>query len=845
MNKELAANSTLSHYRIVKKIGAGGMGEVYLAEDARLNRRVALKVLPEVVAEDKDRLRRFEQEARAASALNHPNILTVYEFGFESGTHFLATELVEGETLREAINSGELSLTEALVVAEQTAFALAAAHAAGIVHRDLKPENIMIRRDRVVKVLDFGLAKLIEKKEIVPEAEAETRALLKTNPGVVMGTPAYMSPEQARGKEPDARTDVWSLGVVLFEMTSGRLPFAGKTTNDMIASILKSEPSLLSHVAADVPPELEKIVGKCLRKNRDERFQNIKDLQIDLKDLRRDLEFQAKLERSAAPNKNSVKSADETRATEILEVDKTADADKPVSTKDQIAPHHQPSSAEYIAGEIKNHKRGVFVAALAVLLVAALGIGWWFYANRSVLTGDKSINSIAVLPFVNGSNDAGLDYLSDGLSESVIDRLSQLPQLKVIARNSSFKYRGENIDIQDAANKLGVQAIVIGRVVQRGDNLSIRVEMVDARENRQLWSEQYNRKATDALAVQQEVAQTVSEQLHLKLSGAQEQKLAKRDTVNPQAYDLLLKGRFLIRKGGIENMKKAGEYYRQAIAIDPNYALAYVALASNYMGLIGHSILDPKEFKPKAKAAVQKALELDPNLPEARLTMANLYLGDLNWAAAETEYKRAIESNPNSVAARNSYSHYLGIMGRDDEAIAEARRIKELDPLSLSSHVIVGYALFQARRFDEAIAEFKKVLEVEENNKGAKYWLKYAYLHKGMYREAIDGFEEAIQGGDNPSDQIYLGAAYAKAGEREKAQAILKKLETRKEYVSPGELPVLYVALGEHDKAFASFEKAYAARDLQLQFLKVDPSFDPLRDDPRFADLMRRVGLPQ
>ena len=642
----LASDSRIGHYRVISKIGSGGMGEVFLAEDARLNRKVALKVLPETVAEDKDRLRRFEQEARAASALNHPNILTIYEFGFENERHFLAAELVEGDTLREAINGGELSLADALVVAEQTAFALAAAHAAGIIHRDLKPENLMIRRDRIVKVLDFGLAKLVEKKEIVSEAEAETRALVKTSPGIVMGTAAYMSPEQVRGKETDARTDVWSLGVVLFEMVSGRLPFAGKTTSDMIASILKSEPSMLSHIVPDVPPELEKIVGKCLRKNRDERFQNVMDLQIDLKDLQRDLEFQAKLERSVAPNKNHLKLADETRATEILEVDKTADAGKAVSTKDRIlSPHHQPSSAEYIAGEIKNNKRGVF-AALAVLLAAALGLGWWFYANRSASSNDKAINSIAVLPFVNGSNDAGLDYLSDGLSESVIDRLSQLPQLKVIARSSSFKYRGENIDIQDVANKLGVQAIVTGRITQRGDNLSIRVEMVNALENRQLWSEQYNRKTADAFAVQQEVAQTVSEQLNLKLSGAQEQKLAKRDTVNPQAYDLVLKGIFQIGKGGTDNIKKASEYFQQAIAIDPNYALAYVRLAGTYRGLVGHSLLDPKEFLPKANAATRKALELDPNLPEAHLSMGVQYLFDWNWAAAETEIQTRYRIKP-------------------------------------------------------------------------------------------------------------------------------------------------------------------------------------------------------
>lgn len=484
---------------------------------------------------------------------------------------------------------------------------------------------------------------------------------------------------------------------------------------------------------------------------------------------------------------------------------------------------------------------------LAAIIIASLaGLSFFgFYSWRDDQPSNAPVTSVAVLPFVNAGADPEMEYFSDGISESLIDRLSELPQLKVIARSSSFKYRGENIDLQDAAGKLGVQAIITGRVVRRDENLSIRVEMVDARDNRQLWSEQYNRKATDMLAVQQEVAQAVSEQLHLKLSGTQEQKLTKRDTVNPQAYELVLQGRFLGIKGGVENIRKAIEYYRQAIGIDPNYALAYAHLAGSYLYLINSGVLDPKEFLPKAQAAAHKALELDPNLADAHLAMANLYINDWNWAAVETEFKRAIELNPNLVTARNNYSAYLSIIGRHDEAIAEARRTKELDPLTPHNLVTFGYTLVQARRYDEAIAEFKKILEIDRNNFAANNWISFAYLYKGMYREAIDSYQKTIRlGGNSPSNQIFLGATYAKAGEREKAQAILKQLET-KEYVSPGELAVLYTSLGEHEKAFASFEKAYAAHDLQLQYLKIEPSFDPLRRDPRFQDLLRRVGLPQ
>jgi TolB-like protein/Tfp pilus assembly protein PilF len=496
--------------------------------------------------------------------------------------------------------------------------------------------------------------------------------------------------------------------------------------------------------------------------------------------------------------------------------------------------------------ETEDRKTSRFWLAAIIIVTALAGLSFiGFYAWLDDRPSNAPVTSVAVLPFVNAGADPEMEYFSDGISESLIDRLSELPQLKVIARSSSFKYRGENIDLQDAAGKLGVQAIITGRVVRRDENLSIRVELIDARDNRQLWSEQYNRKATDMLAVQQEVAQAVSEQLHLKLSGTQEQKLTKRDTVNPQAYELVLQGRFLGIKGGEENIRKAIECYRQAIGIDPNYALAYAHLAGSYLYLINSGALDPKEFLPKAQAAAQKALELDPNLADARLAMANLYQGDWNWAAAETEFKRAVELNPNLVTARNNYSAYLSIMGRHDEAIAEARRTKELDPLTPHNRVTFGYTLVQARRYDEAIAEFKKILEIDRNNVGANNWLSFAYLYKGMYREAIDSYQKTIRlGGNSPSNQIFLGATYAKAGEREKAQAILKQLET-KEYVSPGELAVLYTSLGEHEKAFASFEKAYAAHDLQLQFLKIEPLFDPLRRDPRFQDLLRRVGLPQ
>jgi len=843
MAERLGIGGLLNHYRIVSLIGAGGMGEVYLAEDTRLGRRVAVKILPEDVNRDNARLQRFEQEARAASALNHPNILTVFEFGDQDGLHFLATEYIEGKTLRDKLNHSRLSISAALSIAEQVAFALSAAHSAGIVHRDLKPENIMVRGDGIVKVLDFGLAKLTQDGDGRTDPEAATRALVRTDPGAVMGTAAYMSPEQVKGKEADGRTDIWSLGAVLFEMLTGKMPFIGENSNEVIASILKTEPPLVSSLEPSAPHDLEKIVGKTLRKDREERYQNVKDLWLDLKDAKQDIDMAAKLERSSVPDRTvalgTERSVAPASATDDRLNSPTISMQRAASSGN-IVP--TASSAEYLVSEIKSHKRGV-LAVLGLLIIALAAGGLWYY--RSASLSDDQISSIAVLPFENGSGDPDLDYLSDGLSETLIDKLSELPQLKVIARNSSFKYRGAGLDLQDIANKLGVRAIVTGKVVRVGDNLNVRVEMIDAAENRQLWSEQYNRKASDLLAVQQEIAQTASDKLRLRLSGAQEQQLAKPGTANSQAYELVLKGKFYDNKGGTENRRKANQYFQQAVTVDPNYALAYAELANSYSGMAASSEVDQKEYLSKAESAAQKALKLDETLPEAHEAMGFLNLHTWNWSAAEQEYKRAIELNVNLSDAHGSYAAFLSRMCRHDEAIAEARRARELDPLSVNETRGLGYRLYQARRYDEAIEVLQKAIEMDPNYETAYGIMAYAYNAKGQFKEAINSFLEAIRLGDkSTSVQVYLGEAYVGNGEREKAQAILKQLQTTKEYVSPGELAVLYAALGDKEAAFATLERAYAEHDLQLQFLKVDPSYDRLRDDPRFQELIRRVGLP-
>ncbi|CAN5577217.1 hypothetical protein BH10ACI1_BH10ACI1_33540 [soil metagenome] len=562
---ELENGQILGHYEIIKPIGAGGMGEVFLAKDTRLKRNVALKLLSAEFTADKERLRRFEQEAFAASSLNHPNILTIYEIGAADEMNFIATEFIEGETLREFAKSEDLTFQKIAEIAAQVVSALSAAHESGIVHRDIKPENIMIRRDRIVKVLDFGLAKTIRK------VDADKSTLVQTKQGMVMGTVAYMSPEQTRGKEIDARSDLWSFGVVLYEMIAGKTPFDGETASDVIAAILKTNPEQLP---AETPEELQRIVGKLLRKEKDERYQTATDLLADLKTLKRDLEFAAKLERDVSPATNKT----------IIENQEQQTIAQAATNSAKTVESQTTSSAEYVVNQVSKHKH-VAVAVLMVLLLGVVTIGYYFTRNNSANKTDdtNAIDSIAVLPFANASQDPNAEYLSDGITESLINRLSQLPSLKVMSRSSVFRYKGKETDAQKVGNELNVQAVLTGDVKQIGDQLSINVELIDVKDNHQIWGEQYVRKFADVFAVQSEIAQEISTNLRLKLTGAEQQKLDKHYTDNPEAYQLYLRGRFYWNKRTAEGMIKGIEYFNQAIKIDPNYALAYSGLADCYI----------------------------------------------------------------------------------------------------------------------------------------------------------------------------------------------------------------------------------------------------------------------
>jgi eukaryotic-like serine/threonine-protein kinase len=826
---------TLSHYQVTEKLGAGGMGEVYLAQDTQLRRKVALKLLPAQFTKDEDRLQRFEQEACAASALNHPNIITIYEIGQVGDSHFIATEFIDGQTLRQQMTAG-MKVGEALDVVIQIATALTAAHAAGILHRDVKPENVMLRPDGLVKVLDFGLAKLAEGSSPRPGAEAPTAAQVDTDPGTVIGTAQYMSPEQARGLKVDARTDVFSLGVVLYEMVAGRAPFEGATAAHLIISIVEKEPAPLSRYSPGIPAELQRIVTKALRKDRETRYQTIKDLLIDLKSLRDELEFEAKLHRSEQPEVPSGGAVTTSGGQAGV-----AAGGKPAPEIEKVAVVRTTSSAEYLVSEVRRH-RGATLLVLAILIVAGAALLYF-------VRGGKAIDSVAVLPFVNASADPDTEYLSDGITESLINSLSQLSRIKVIARGSVFRYKGRETDPRAVGRELGVQAVLTGRVLQRGGDLSISAELMDARDNSHIWGEQYHRKLADVLAVEQEITRDMSEKLRLKLSGEEQKRLTKSYTESTEAYQHYLKGRYYLDKSTEESAKKAIEHFKRAIEIDPNYALAYVGLADGHLGLQFHSSVAPKDAYQRAKAAVLKAQQIDETLAEIHASLGEIKTNyERDFVGAEREYKRAIQLKPNFAAAHWRYGVYLSAMGRHEEAIAEAKRAQELEPLSVLISDVVGYIYLQARKYDQSIEELRNALEMEPNFALALIDRADAYLQKGEYEEAIAEIKKAVAVSvDEPIYISELGYAYAVAGQRDEA---VKRLDQLKElskgrYVGPSHMALIHLGLGEKDQALEWLEKAYEDRSVtNFHALKTDPRFDILRSDPRFVDLLQRIGFP-
>jgi len=803
------------------------MGEVYLAEDTKLDRRVALKILPQEFTADKDRMGRFVREAKSASALNHPNIITIYEINETDGTHFIATEYIQGETLHNRFTQQPLDLKTTLDVAIQIVSGLDAAHRAGIIHRDIKPDNVMIRPDGLVKLLDFGIAKLSEKKvELIDEEAATAIKPQGTSPGMVIGTANYMSPEQAKGREVDARTDIFSFGIVLYEMLSSKRGFAGENALDVIGAILHKEPTPLKQVLPELPGEIERIVNKTLRKDADERYQTVRDLLTDLKDAKRELEFQDTLERTAAPNLEDPK-------TQLLNAP-TTDAPRPLT-----------SSAEFITQEVKKHKRGVALGM--IVLLAVIGVSYWFLFLRSSNT--KQIESIAVMPFVNESGNADAEYLSDGMTETLISSLSQLPNLNVKARSSVFRYKGKETNPQTIGKELNVQAILNGRVVQRGDQLTLSLELVDARTENVIWSEQYNRKQADLVTLQSEIASDVSSKLKSKLSGAEVAKVEKNYTANPEAYQLYLKGRFSWNKRTPESLKQAIGFYDQAIETDPNYALAFSGLAETYVLFSFYGVTPAKESMPKAKAAIDRALAIDDSLAEAHAARGKyLAFFEFDRSGSEREFRRAIELNPNYATAYQWLGlDFLVLTRRFDEGIRELRRAGELDPLSPVIGSDTAYALGYAGRFDEAIEQAGRTLELEPGFSHAHTCLGYALDGSGRFAEAISEYEKAISLSDDGFTRAVLIRALVRAGRRSEAERQMEALRTfaSKSYVPSFCFAIAHTALGDKEVAIAMLEKDVEERSSYVVTIGIELSLNELRDDPRFKAMLKRMNLPE
>jgi eukaryotic-like serine/threonine-protein kinase len=802
----LSSGTKLQHYEILSPLGVGGMGEVYRARDSRLKRNVAIKILPEVWTEKHSAVERFIREAHAVSALNHPNIITIYDIGQQGDIHYMATELVDGQTLRQRMKSARLKLPEALDIAIQVANALTAAHTAGIIHRDVKPENIMLRTDGYVKVLDFGLAKLTERD--TPKVKKPSRKTIKgdTHPGTILGTALYMSPEQARGLEVDPRSDIFSFAIVIYEMVAGCLPFSGPTMSDVIAAILQTEPIPLSQCAEAVPAELDWSVTKALRKDREERYQTVKSLLSDLRRLKQRLDFEAELGRVHSSSNSGLNEA---------------------------------NTAE------------LPVAEQVTLMLPQAAVEATNVAPQSVRKTRirKVIDSLAVLPLVNATRDPDADYLSDGITESIINSLSKLPKLRVVPRSTVFRYKGSLADPQEVGRELGVRAVFAGRVLQHGDSLIIKTELVDIAHDSQLWGEQYRRKMTNIFSLQEEIAEDISEKLRLRLSGADKKRLVKRYTENSEAYKFYLKGRYFVTTKRTEEWIKRGiEHFQQAIDLDPNYALAYSGLADAYAFLASSTGgWSPREAYPKAKAAALKALEIDEALGEAHSNLGFFsLLYDWNLPEAEREFKRSIELSPNYPNAHDGYGFYLKAVGQHEDAMRECLMIQQLDPLSPFGHVSLGWAYYFARQYDLAVQQCKKALELDKHSPFAYWSLGLVYLQQEKIDSAISALSKSVTFSDSGlAFEAHLGFAYAFAGKHTEAKEVLADLHenARYRYVSAYYFAIIHLGLGEINDAFKWLEEAYQERSGFMPFLKVDPIVDRLRTDSRFSDLLQRIGL--
>ena len=792
----LTVGTKLNHYKILAKLGAGGMGEVYRAEDSRLGREVAIKVLPESLAEDAESLNRFEREARALASLSHPNILTIYDVGVDQGIHFAVMELLKGTTLRDYIGKTGLPWKKLVEIATSIAAGLFAAHSKGIIHRDLKPENIFLTVDGGLKILDFGLARteksnssstnnpnILEELNKQPAIKHSQNSIatsivtlqlsendllivdtnkplsrnnssaweVETAPGVILGTVPYMSPEQIRGDSIDTRSDIFSFGSICYEMLTGETPFYRDNPAKTMVAILKDNPPELNKLDSLIPLELKEIILCCLKKEREDRFSSVSEIIKELKQLDN--------------------------------------------------------------AEIK----------------------------------PKTIDSLVILPLINVNTDAELDYLCDGITESIINIMSRLPKLRVIARTTAFRYKNKEVDPETIAKELNVGALLTGRVLQRNEQLTIQVELVDFSSNYQLWGEHYHRKNTDIFVLQEEIAKQVSKKLKLKLSSKEKQGLKNRSTSNMEAYQLYLRGRFYWNKRTEEDFVKAIGYFEQAITLDPKYSLAYSGLADCYNMLYSYGVLTPKEATLKGRSAIIKALELDPTSAEAHTSFAYLLEQyDYDWAGAEAKLKTAIKYNPNYPVAHHWYAILLMSMGRLEESLKEIKLAQKLDPLSLIINGGVSWMYYLARQYDKALEQCHLTLEMEPNFGRTYYFLGAVYEQQGRYDEAIKALQTGVELSKGSLLTLRdLAHTYAISGNTVEAEKILKHFNelSKQRYIAPSYQAIIYVGLGKKNLALTWLEKAFQDRSYWMTLLNVDPRLDNLRNEPRFIKLLKQIGL--
>jgi len=822
----LVARTRLGSYEVLAQIGAGDMGEVYKAHDTKLGRDVAIKILPEAFAHDPERLSRFQREAKMLAALNHPNIATIHGLEQSNGTHYLVMELVPGETLAERIKrEGAVPVEEALKVSVQIAEALEAAHEKGIIHRDLKPANVKVTPEGKVKVLDFGLAKAFAGDGASEDpSNSPTLSAVATMQGVLLGTAAYMSPEQARGKTVDKRTDIWAFGCVLYELITGRAAFRGETLSDTIAAVLEREPDWQA-LPPPTPAQIRNLLRRCLRKDPQRRLRDLGDARIEI---------------------------EETLIPPVAEPTRQHDADwadaDVLPSRHRLPParrRREGSGRGLIPG--RREARWISVVALTILLAAFFGlnVGGW---RERLLNRNRTprISSLAVLPLENFSRDPDQEYFADGMTEALIADLSKISALRVTSRTSVMQYKGVKRPLPEIAKALQVDAVIEGSVERAGDRVRITAQLIQAANDKHLWAESYDRDLHEILALQDQVARQIATEVRVTLTPQEQERLSSGGSTNAEAYQLYLLGRYHWNKGTQQELTKSMEYYQQALAKDPNYALAYAGLADSYSSL-SDWYLPPRQVMPQAKAATMKALELDQSLAAAHNALCFIYTNyDWDWQGADKECQRAIELNPNSADAHDNYASELADIGQWDKMAVEIRRSEELDPLSFRIYGDAGQWYWLARQDNRAVDQYRKAIELEPDYFLAHTWLGVAYAHMGRLPEAVAETQKGAQLSDSPLARAIMGYAFALAGRRSEARKVADELAAKRgqNYLCPYEIGTIYIALGQKDETFRWLERAYDERSNCIPALKFDSRLDPIRSDPRYQDLVRRVGFP-